>query len=49
MLLPCCFAFLAGCCRVTRKAKSTPMTRHSYQERDRPFSFPNGPRHQLPT
>jgi len=25
MLLPCCFAFLAGyCCRVTRKAKSMP-------------------------
>ena len=37
MLLPCCFAFLVGCRRVTRKAKSTPMTRHSYHERDYAF------------
>ena len=34
MFLSCCFAFLAGCCRVTRKARSTPMMRHSYRERD---------------
>ena len=37
MFLPCYFAFLAGCRRVTRKAKSTPMTRHSYHERDYVF------------
>src|SRR6266851_6158752 len=37
MFLPCCFAFLVGCRRVTRKAKSTPMTRHSYRERDYAF------------
>ena len=37
MFLPCCFAFLAGCRRVTRKAKSTPLTRHSYHERDYTF------------
>ena len=37
MFLPCCFAFLVGCCRVTRKAKSTLMTRHSYRERDYAF------------
>ncbi len=37
MFLPCYFAFLAGCRRATRKAKSTPMTRHSYQERDYAF------------
>jgi WD40 repeat protein/transcriptional regulator with XRE-family HTH domain len=37
MFLPCCFAFLVGCCRVTRKAKSMPMTRHSYRERDYAF------------
>jgi hypothetical protein len=37
MFLPCYFAFLDGCRRVTRKAKSTPMTRHSYQERDYAF------------
>jgi hypothetical protein len=29
IFLPCCFAFLVGCRRVTRKAKSTPMSRHS--------------------
>ena len=34
MFLPCCFAFLAGCCRVTRKVKSTPMPWHSYRELD---------------
>jgi hypothetical protein len=37
MFLPCYFAFLAGCRRVTWKAKSTPMTRHSYLERDYAF------------
>jgi hypothetical protein len=31
-LLPCCFAFLIGCRRVTRKAKSTPMSRRSLSE-----------------
>jgi DNA-binding XRE family transcriptional regulator len=34
MFLPCCFALLAGCRRVTCKARSTPMPRHSYRERD---------------
>ncbi len=29
IFLPCCFAFLVGCRRVTRKAKSTPMSRRS--------------------
>ena len=33
IFLPCCFAFLAGCRRVTCKARSTAMTRHSYRER----------------
>src|SRR6266571_7836665 len=37
MFLPCCFAFLAGCRRVTRKARNTPMTRHSYREHDYAF------------
>src|SRR6266849_7604124 len=37
IFLPCCFAFLVGCRRVTRKAKSTPMSRHSYRERDYAF------------
>ncbi len=37
MFLPWCFAFLVGCWWVTRKAKSTPMTRHSYRERDYAF------------
>jgi hypothetical protein len=37
ILLPCCFAFLAGCLRVARKAKSTPMPRHSYRERNYAF------------
>src|SRR5690348_13139832 len=32
-----CFAFLVGRCRVTRKAKSTPLTRYSYHERDYAF------------
>src|SRR5215472_10734286 len=36
-LLPCCFALLAGCRRVTRKARSTPMPRHSYRKRDSAF------------
>src|SRR2546430_9599427 len=35
--LPCCFALLVGCRRVTRKERSTPMTRHSYRERDYAF------------
>ena len=29
-----CFAFLVGRCRITRKSKSTPLTRYSYHERD---------------
>src|SRR2546421_12987937 len=37
MLLPDCFTLLARCWRVTGKAKSTPMPRHSYRERDYPF------------
>jgi hypothetical protein len=37
MFLPCCFAFLTGCCRVTLKARRTPMMRHSYRERDYTF------------
>src|SRR5215471_21160191 len=37
MLLPNCFTLLARCWRVTRKAKSTPMPRHSYRERDYTF------------
>src|SRR5438105_6759757 len=37
MFLPYCFAFLAGCRRVTWKARSTPMPRHSYRERDYTF------------
>jgi hypothetical protein len=37
MFLPCCFAFLVGCRRVTWKAKSTPMPRLSYHEHDYPF------------
>src|SRR3989440_10349308 len=37
MFLPCCFAFLVGCRRVTCKERSTPMTRHSYHERDYAF------------
>ena len=32
-----CFAFLVGRCRVTRKSKSTPLTRYSYHERDYAF------------
>jgi hypothetical protein len=32
-----CFAFLVGRCRVTRKSKSTPLTRYSYHERDSAF------------
>jgi DNA-binding XRE family transcriptional regulator len=32
-----CFAFLIGRCRVTRKSKSTPLTRYSYHERDYAF------------
>jgi hypothetical protein len=32
IFLPCCFAFLVGCRRVTRKAKSTPMSRRSLSE-----------------
>src|SRR5260370_2485846 len=35
--LPFCFPLLAGCRRVTWKARSTPMTRHSYHERDYTF------------
>jgi hypothetical protein len=31
------FAFLVGRCRVTRKSKSTPLTRYSYHERDYAF------------
>jgi hypothetical protein len=37
IFLPCCFAFLVGRCRVTWKARSTPMTRRSYHERDYTF------------
>src|SRR5437899_6304331 len=37
MFLPCYFAFPVECRRVTRKARSTPMTRHSYHERDYAF------------
>ncbi len=37
MFLPCCFAFLAGYRLVTRKARNTPMTRHSYREHDYAF------------
>src|SRR5437879_820623 len=37
MFLPCCFALLAWWRRVTCKERSTPMTRHSYQERDYAF------------
>ena len=37
MLLPDCFTLLARCWRVTRKAQSTPMPRHSYRERDYAF------------
>ena len=37
MLLPNCFTMLARCWRVTGKAKSTPMPRHSYRERDYTF------------
>ena len=37
MLLPCYFALLAWCCRVTWKEKSTPMPRHSYRERGYAF------------
>jgi hypothetical protein len=32
IFLPCCFAFLVGCRRVMRKAKSTSMSRHSLSE-----------------
>ena len=32
-----CFAFLVGRRRVTRKSKSTPLTRYSYHERDYAF------------
>ena len=32
-----CFAFLVGRCRVTRKSKSTPLTRYSYHEHDYAF------------
>src|SRR5215469_17347754 len=37
MFLPSCFALLAGCCRVTCKARSTAMTRHFYHKRDYTF------------
>src|SRR6266487_4949325 len=37
MLLPCCFPWLGWRRRVTRKASSTPMARHSYRERDYTF------------
>ncbi len=37
IFLPCCFALLFGCFRVTCKARSTPMPRHSYCERDSVF------------
>src|SRR2546423_14411276 len=37
MFLPCCFAFLVGCRRVTWKARSTPMPRPSYRERNYPL------------
>ena len=37
MLLPFCFPWLGWRRRVTRKASSTPMARHSYRERDYTF------------
>src|SRR6266849_6386173 len=37
MFPPCCFALLAGCRRVKWKARSTPMPRYSYHERDYTF------------
>jgi hypothetical protein len=37
MLLPDCFTLLARYCRVTWKARSTPMPRHFYHERDYAF------------
>ena len=37
IFLPCCFALLVGCRQVTWKARSTPLPRHSYRERDYAF------------